>query len=88
MPRGWRPKPTEKERLDAVAAETETIIRTAMAQQGIRHMQDLAALIGMKRSTLYQKIERKYWTQRDLCSIITALKIPASDAVKMLGVKM
>lgn len=87
MPRGWRPKQTEEERLAAVMADTATIIRTAMAQQDIRHMQDLAALIGMKRETLYKKFERNYWTQKDLCKIIAALKIPAGDAVKMLGVK-
>ena len=87
MPRGWRPKQTEEERICAVAADTEVIIRTAMAQQGVRHTQDLAAMIGMKRCTLYKKFESKHWTQHDLCRIVAALKIPASDAVKMLGVK-
>ena len=88
MPRGWKPRPTEKERLEEIGEETKKIIKTAMAAQGIEYDMDLAAMIGANRGTLYAKFKNATWTQKDLCKIIAALKIPASEAVKMLGVKL
>ena len=87
MPRGWIPKQTEAERLSAIANETQTIIRVCMAERGIKYDQDLAALIGLSPKTLSIKFKKGTWTQKDLCKVIAALKIPAENAVKMLGVK-
>lgn len=87
MPRGWRPPQTEAERLDNIAAETTKIIKIAMVEQGVEYDQDLAGMIGMNRATLAAKFKSGSWTQRDLCKVISVLKIRPESAVKMLGVK-
>ena len=87
MARGFRPKPTEAERLAEIAAETVKIIRVFKAERGIEHDKDIAALIGMDPHTLSAKFKNGTWTQKDLCKVISVLKIPAESAVKMLGVK-
>lgn len=79
---------TEEERLDSIAAETSKIIRVAMVQRDIPYVIDLAGMIGMGHSTLAAKMKSGYWTQKDLCRLITVLKIPPEDAVKMLGVRL
>lgn len=88
MPRGWKPKPTEAERMQGIADETARIIRANSALCGIRHDQDVAAGIGVSRSTFASKMKSGTFTQKDLIKIIAFLKIPATDAAKMLGVSL
>ena len=88
MARGFRPKPTEAERLAQIAADTSKVIRIFMIERGIEYDKDLAVLLGMYPKTLSAKFKSGSWTQKDLCKAISVLKIPAESAVKMLGVKV
>lgn len=88
MPRGWRPKQTEEERLAAIAEETAKIIKKAMVDCDIAYDKDLAALIGVQQKTLSAKFKNGTWTQENLCRIIAVLKIQPENAVRMLGVKL
>ena len=84
--RGWRPPPTEAERLAAVERETTRIIKTAMILNDIKYDIELADKVGICRATLSAKFRRGAWTQEDLCKIVAALKIPADDAMRMIGI--
>lgn len=88
MPRVKLQRPTEDERLAAIAKETSQVIRVAMVQREIDYVIDLAALIGMTNSTLSAKLKTGSWTQKDLCKLVSVLKIPPEEAVKMLGVRL
>lgn len=88
MPRVKLQKPTEEERLASIAAETSKTIRVAMARREIDYVIDLAAMIGMTNSTLSSKLKNGSWTQKDLCKLVSVLKIPPEEAVKMLGVRL
>lgn len=88
MPRGWKPKLTEAERLESVGTETNKIIRIFMIERDIKYDIQLADMVGINRGTFSAKMKNGTWTQRDLCKIVAALKIPACDAAKMLGVRM
>lgn len=87
MPRVKLQKPSEAERLSAIAEETGKIIRMAMVRQGIPYVIDLAALTGIANATLGAKFKSGSWTQRDLCRLVSVLKIPPEEAVRMLGVR-
>ena len=87
MPRGWTPKLTEEERLASIGAETSKLIKIFMIERDIRYDMDLADKVGINRGTFSAKMKNGTWTQKDLCKIVAVLKIPAGDAVKMLGVK-
>ena len=86
MARGFRPKPTEAERLAEITTETAKIIRIFMIERGVKYDQDLAVLLDMQPKTLSTKFKNGTWTQKELCKAIRVLKIPAESAVKMLGV--
>lgn len=88
MPRGWRPKQTEEERMCSVQEETRNIIEHAMIDRGIKHRKDLAGLIDMVPQTLSAKFKSGSWSQQDLCRIVSALKIDPERAVRMLGVRL
>ncbi len=87
MPRVKLQKPTEAERLASIAVDTRKIIRQAMILRDVPYIIDLAALIGMGNSTLSLKLKTGSWTQKDLCKLVTALRIPPEEAVRMLGVR-
>lgn len=88
MPRVKLQKPTEAERLNAIAEETGKVIRMAMVRQGIPYVIDLADMIGMANATLGAKFKNGSWTQKDLCKLVSVLHIPPEEAVKMLGVRL
>lgn len=88
MPRVRRMKPSEEERLAAIAEETGRTIKMAMVRQDVRYMIDLAGLIRMDHRTLSAKLKKGTWTQKDLIKIITILKIPPEDAARMLGASL
>lgn len=88
MPRVKLQKQSETERLNSIAAETGRIIRMAMIRQEIPYMIDLAGMISMANATLAAKLKSGSWTQKDLCKLVSVLKIPPEDAVKMLGVRL
>lgn len=88
MPRGWKPKQTEAERICSVQEETRNIIEHAMIDRGVKHKKDLAELIDMVPQTLSAKFKSGSWSQQDLCRIISALKIAPENAVRMLGVRL
>jgi len=88
MPRVKLQKPTEAERLAAIATETSKIVRLAMIRQDVRYLIDLAPLIGIDYRTLSAKLKSGSWTQRDLCRLVSALHIPPEEAVRMLGVRL
>lgn len=88
MPRVKLQKPTEEERLAAIATETSKTIRIAMIRQGLRSYSDLASLVGVCQQTISQKQRNGTWTQKDLCKLVSVLKIPPEEAVKMLGVRL
>jgi len=79
-------RPTEAERLASIAADTSKIIRQAMIRRDVPYLIDLAALTGMGNSTLSLKLKTRSWTQKDLYRLVTALRIPPEEAVRMLGV--
>lgn len=88
MPRVKLQKPSEAERLDSIAAETGKIVRTAMVRQEIPYVIDLANMLGMANATLGAKLKNGSWTQKDLCRLVSVLKIPPEEAVRMLGVRL
>ena len=81
-------RPTEAERLESIALETSRIVRLAMVRRDIPYIIDLAGMMGMGNSTLATKLKTGSWTQRDLCKLVSVLKIPPEEAVRMLGVKL
>lgn len=88
MPRAKLQRPTEEERLAAIAKETSKIIRAAMVRWEIYHIVDLAALVNMDYRTLSYKFKNGSWTQKDLCRMDSVLKFSSEEAVKMLGVRL
>ena len=85
MPRGWRPKPTEEEKLEAVKKNVADIIDHAKIDQGIKFDKDVAEMIGLSRATFSAKKKSGTWTYKDLYNLRVALKLSAETAAKMLG---
>lgn len=88
MPRVKLQKPTEEEQMNSIAEETSKIVRLAMVRRDIPYIIDLAGMIGMGNSTLAAKLKTGSWTQKDLCKLVSVLKIPPEEAVRMLGVRL
>ena len=85
MPRGWKPKPTEEEKLEAAKKNVADIIDHAMIDQGIRYDKDLAEMIGLSRGTFAAKKKSGAWNFEELYKLRAALKLSAETAAKMLG---
>lgn len=85
MPKVKLVKPTEAERLTAVSKETAKLIRQYMIEREIKYDMEMADMIEMNRGTFSSKMKEGTWTQRDLCRIVKALRIPADEALRMLG---
>ncbi len=86
MPRVKRQKLSEEERLTAIAAETSKIVRLAMVRQDIPFLIDLAGMIGIANATLSAKLKTGSWTRKDICKLVSVLRIPPEGAARMLGV--
>lgn len=74
--------------MNSIAEETSKIVRLAMVRRDIPYIIDLAGMIGMGNSTLAAKLKTGSWTQKDLCKLVSVLKIPPEEAVRMLGVRL
>ena len=85
MPRGWRPKPTEEEKLDAAKKNISDIIDHAKIDQGIKFDKDLAEMIGLSRGTFAAKKKSGTRSVEDLYRLRAALKLSAETAAKLLG---
>lgn len=85
MPRGWRPKLTEAEKLAAAKKNVADIIDHAKIDQGIKCDKDLAEMIGLSRGTFSAKKRNGSWTFEDLYRLREALKLSAETAAKMIG---
>ena len=85
MPRGWRPKPTEAEKLEAAKKNIADIIEHAKIDQGIRYDKDVAEMIGLSRATFAAKKKSGTWTFEDLYKLRVALKLSAEATAKMIG---
>lgn len=85
MPRGWRPKPTEAEKLEAAKKNVADIIDHAKIDQGIQHDKDLAEMIGLSRGTFSAKKKNGTWTFKELYKLRAVLKLSPETAAKMLG---
>ena len=85
MPRGWRPKPTEAEKLEAAKKNVADIIDHAKIDQGIRYDKDVAEMIGLSRATFAAKKKSGTWTFEDLYKLRVALKLSAEATAKMIG---
>ena len=85
MPRGWRPKPTEEEKLEAAKKNISDIIDHAKINQGIKYDKDVAEMIGISRGTFSAKKRCGTWTFKDLYNLRVALKLSAETAAKMIG---
>lgn len=85
MPRGWKPKPTEEEKLEAAKKNISDIIDHAMIDQGIRYDKDLAEMIGISRGTFSAKKRDGTWTFKELYKLRAVLKLSQETAAKMLG---
>lgn len=85
MPRGWRPKPTEEEKLEAAKKNISDIIDHAKIDQGIRFDKDVAMMIGLSRGTFSAKKRYGTWSFEDLFKLRAALKLSAETAARMLG---
>ena len=87
MPRvnlGKDPIELQRERL---ADTTAKIIRKAMIDRNMRYGKDVAELVKMNRNTFSYKMRSGSWSQMDLMLLVSALKIPADDALQLLGVR-
>ena len=85
MPRGWRPKPTEAEKLEAAKKNVADIIDHAKIEQGIKYDKDVAEMIGLSRGTFSAKKRCGTWTFEDLYKLRVALKLSAEATAKMIG---
>ena len=85
MPRGWKPKPTEEEKLEAAKKNISDIIDHAKIDQGIKFDKDLAMMIGLSRGTFSAKKRDGTWSFEELYKLRAALKISAENAAKMIG---
>lgn len=86
MPRVKMQKLSEEERLTAIAAETSKIVRLAMVRQDIPFLIDLAGMIGIANATLSAKLKTGSWMRKDICKLVSVLRIPPEEAARMLGV--
>ena len=87
MPRvnlGKDPLELQRERL---ADTTAKIIKKAMIERNMRYGKDVADLVKMNRNTFASKMRAGSWSQMDLMLLVSALKIPADDALQLLGVR-
>lgn len=85
MPRGWRPKPTEEEKLEAAKKNVADIIDHAKIDHGIRYDKDVAEMIGLSRGTFAAKKKSGAWTFEDLYKLRIALKLSQETTARMLG---
>lgn len=85
MPRGWRPKPTEEEKMEAAKKSVADIIDHAKIDQGIRYDKDVAEMIGLSRGTFAAKKKSGTWSFEDLYRLRAVLKLSPETAAKMLG---
>ena len=85
MPRGWRPKPTEEEKLEAAKKNIADIIDHAKIDQGIRYDKDLAEMIGLSRGTFAAKKKSGTWTFEELYKLRIVLKLSPETTAKMIG---
>lgn len=85
MPRGWRPKPTEAEKLEAAKKNIADIIDHAKIDQGIKFDKDVAEMIGISRGTFSAKKRDGTWSFEDLYRLRAVLKLSPETAAKMLG---
>ena len=85
MPRGWRPKPIEEEKLAAAKKNVADIIDHAKIDQGIKYDKDLAEMIGLSRATFSAKKKDGTWTFEDLYKLRVALKLSQETAAKLIG---
>ena len=85
MPRGWRPQPTEEEKLEAAKKNISDIIDHAKINQGIKYDKDVAEMIGISRGTFSAKKRDGTWSFEELYKLRAALKLSAETAAKMLG---
>ena len=85
MPRGWRPKPTEEEKLEAAKRNVASIIDHAKIDQGIKFDKDVAEMIGLTRGTFSAKKRDGTWTFKELYKLRAVLKLSPETAAKMLG---
>ena len=85
MPRGWRPKPTEEEKLEAAKKNIADIIDHAKIDQGIKFDKDVAEMIGLSRATFAAKKKSGAWNFKDLYRMRSVLKLSPETAAKMLG---
>ena len=85
MPRGWRPKPTEKEKLEAAKKNVADIIDHAKIDHGIKYDKDVAEMMGLSRGTFAAKKWNGTWTFEELYKLRAALKLSAETAAKMIG---
>ena len=85
MPRGWRPKPTEAEKLEAAKKNVADIIDHAKIDQGIKFDKDVAEMIGLSRGTFSAKKRDGTWSFEELYKLRAALKLSAETAANMLG---
>ena len=85
MPRGWRPKPTEAENLEAAKKNIADIIDHAKIDQGIRHDKDVAEMIGLSRGTFAAKKKSGTWSFEELYKLRAVLKLSPETTARMLG---
>ena len=85
MPRGWRPKPTEEEKLEAAKKNISDIIDHAKIDQGIKFDKDVAEMIGLSRGTFSAKKRDGTWSFEELYKLRAVLKLSPETAAKMLG---
>lgn len=85
MPRGWKPKPTEEEKLEAAKKNVAAIIDHAKIDQGIKFDKDVATMIGLSRGTFAAKKKSGTWTFEELYKLRAVLKLSSETAARMLG---
>ena len=85
MPRGWRPKPTEAEKLEAAKKNVADIIDHAKIDQGIKFDKDVAEMIGISRGTFSAKKRDGTWSFEELYKLRAVLKLSPETAANMLG---
>lgn len=85
MPRGWKPKPTEAEKLEAAKKNIADIIDHAKIDHGIKYDKDVAEMIGISRGTFSAKKRDGTWTFEELYKLRAALKLSPETVARMLG---
>lgn len=79
---------TEKQRKADLTRSSAAVIRSAMAEQGIESLCKGAEVVGIPRNTFYGRMKRGGWTQAELVGIVETLHMSATQAVRLLGVKV